>query len=160
MGEFVYNIGKGRTVELYNRVKSNSPTNSAFIVVVVNRGSATDDTMKGYDDLAALLGDAQVAEVTNTGYARKTLTDADLAALPAPDDAGDRYDVDILDQTWSNVAAGTAWTDMVVCYDSDTTAAGDSGIIPLTNHTLSVPTPDGSSIVAQIATAGFFRAQD
>ncbi len=81
----------------------------------------------------------------------------DLAALPAPDDTNDRFDIDIADQTWSAVAAGTAWTDLLVCYDPDTTGGTDSAIIPLTCHDFAV-TPDGSDITAQIAAAGFFRA--
>lgn len=155
MADFVFNIAKGRVVEFYNRVKSNDPANSALVLVVIDANGDTDATMKDRDDLAALLG-GTANEVTNTNYARKVLTDADLAALGV-DDANDRFDIDIPDQTWSAVAAGTAWTDIIVCYDSDTTGGTDSNIIPLTCHDFAV-TPDGSDIVAQIAAAGFFRA--
>lgn len=156
MADFVFNIAKGRVVEYYNRVKSNDPTNSALVLVVIDAAGDTDATMKDRDDLAALLGGTS-NEVTNTNYARKVLTDADLAALPAPDDTNDRFDIDLPDQTWSAVAAGSAWTDIIVCYDSDTTGGTDSNIIPLTCHDFAV-TPDGSDIVAQIAAAGFYRA--
>lgn len=155
MADQVYNIALGRVVELYNRVDSNDPTNSALIVAVINT-SATDATLKDLDTLALILGDANTAEVTNTNYARKTLTDTDLTAF-APDDVNDRVDLDIPDQTWSSVAAGTAWTDFLVCYDGDTGAGTDANIVPLTQHDFAV-TPDGSDITAQIATAGFFRA--
>lgn len=156
MADFVFNIAKGRVVEYYNRVENNDPANSALVLVVIDAAGDTDAVMKDRDDLAALLG-GTANEVTNTNYARKVLTDADLAALPAPDDTNDRYDIDLPDQTWSAVAAGTAWTDIIVCYDSDTTGGTDSNIIPLTCHDFAV-TPDGSDIVAQIAAAGFFRA--
>jgi len=156
MADFVFNIAKGRVVEYYNRVKANDPTNSALIIVVIDANGDTDAAMKDRDDLSALLG-GTANEVTNTNYARKVLTDADLAALPAPDDTNDRFDIDLADQTWSAVAAGTAWTDILVCYDSDTTGGTDSSIIPLTCLDFAV-TPDGSDIVAQIAAAGFFRA--
>lgn len=156
MADFVFNIAKGRVVEYYNRVKSNDPTNSALVLVVIDAAGDTDATMKDRDDLAALLAGTS-NEVTNTNYARKVLTDADLAALPAPDDTNDRFDIDLPDQTWSAVAAGSAWTDIIVCYDSDTTGGTDSNIIPLTCHDFAV-TPDGSDIVAQIAAAGFYRA--
>ncbi len=155
MADFVFNIAKGRVAELYNRVKSNDPANSALIIVVIDANGDTDATMKDRDDLAALLG-GTANEVTNTNYARKTLTDADLAAF-APDDTNDRVDLDIPDQTWTAVAAGTAWTDLLVCYDPDTTGGTDSAIIPLTCHDFPV-TPDGSDITAQINAAGFFRA--
>jgi hypothetical protein len=111
--------------------------------------------MKDRDDLTALLG-GTCNEVTNSGYARKTLTDANIT-MPAPDDTNDRFDIDIADQTWTAVAAGSAWTDLIVCYDSDTTGGTDANIIPLTCHDF-VVTPDGSDITAQIAAAGFFRA--
>jgi hypothetical protein len=155
MADFVFNIAKGRVAEFYNRVKSNDPANSALIIVVIDAAGDTDATMKDRDDLAALLA-GTANEVTNTNYARKTLTDADLVAL-TPDDTNDRMDVDIPDQTWSAVAAGTAWTDIIVCYDPDTTGGTDSTLIPLTLHDFAV-TADGSDIVAQIAAAGFYRA--
>ena len=85
MADFIFNIAKGRVVEYYNRVKGNDPTNSALIIVVIDANGDTDATMKDRDELAALLG-GTANEVTNTNYARKTLTDAELAALPAPDD--------------------------------------------------------------------------
>src|SRR5919109_1402616 len=125
MSDFVFNIAKGRVVEYYNRVKSNDPANSALVIVAIDANGDTDATMKDRDDLAALLG-GTANEVTNTNYARKVLTDADLAALPAPDDTNDRFDIDIADQTWKAIAAGTAWTDLLVCYDSDTTGGTDS----------------------------------
>ena len=156
MADFVFNIAKGRVVEYYNRVKGNDPAASALVLVVIDANGDTDATMKDRDDLSALLG-GTANEVTNTNYARKVLTDSDLAAFPAPDDTNDRYDIDLPDQTWSAIAAGTAWTDIIVCYDADTAAGTDANLIPLTCHDFAV-TPDGSDIVAQIAAAGFFRA--
>lgn len=155
MADFVFNIAKGRIVEYFNRVDVNDPANSALIIVVIDAAGDTDATMKDRDDLTALLG-GTCNEVTNSGYARKTLTDANIT-MPAPDDTNDRFDIDIADQTWTAVAAGSAWTDLIVCYDSDTTGGTDANIIPLTCHDF-VVTPDGSDITAQIAAAGFFRA--
>lgn len=155
MADFVFNIAKGRVAELYNRVDINDPANSALIIVVIDANGDTDATMKDRDELGALLG-GTANEVTNSGYARKTLTDSDLTSF-APDDTNDRVDLDIPDQTWTGVAAGTAWTDLLVCYDNDTTGGADTAIVPLTLHDFAV-TPDGSDITAQIAAAGFFRA--
>lgn len=155
MANFVHNIALGRVAELYNRVDTNDPANSALIIVVIDANGDTDAAMKDRDTLSALLG-GTANEVTNTNYARKVLTDADLTAF-APDDTNDRVDLDIADQTWTAVAAGDAWTDLLVCYDNDTTAGDDTNIVPMTNHDFAV-TPDGSDITAQIASAGFFRA--
>lgn len=155
MADFVFNIAKGRVAELFERVAQNDPTNSALIIVVINT-SETDANLQDLDDLAAVLANANTVEVTNTNYARKTLTDADLSAI-SPDDPNDRMDLDFADQIWSAVAAGDNWTDLLVCYDGDTGAGTDADIIPLTQHDFSV-TPDGSDITAQLAAAGFFRA--
>lgn len=156
MADLVFNIAKGRVAELYNRVDSNDPANSVLLVIAINAGAATDATLRDYDTMAAIEGDANAAEVTNSGYARKTLTDADLVAF-APDDVNDRVDLDIPDQTWTGVGAGSAWTDLIVAYDNDSTAGTDTSVIPLTLHDFAI-TPSGSDITVQINAAGFFRA--
>lgn len=158
MADSVFNIAKGRVVELYNRVENNDPTNAALVVVALQAsGLESHATLIDYDNLSALLA-ASNNEATNSGYARKVLTDSDLAALPAPDDTNNRYEVDIPDQTWSAVqATGGAWGALLICYDADTTGGDDTNIIPLTVHDFAV-TPDGSDIVAQINALGFFRA--
>lgn len=155
MSDFVFNIAKGRVVELYNRVKSNDPANSAFVLVPVDVGATTDATIKDFDTLSAITGGG-VTERSTSGWGRKTLTDSELAALPAPDDGNDRYDIDLPDQTWATVTAG-AVTDLILCYDSDTTGGTDANLLPLCQFDFAV-TPDGSDVVAQIAAAGFFRA--
>lgn len=152
MSDITFNIAKGRVAELYNRVDSNDPTNSAIIVVPVDRGAATDATLKDLDTLTAVLG-AGVTERTTGGWNRKTLTDSDLAALTV-DDTNDRMPAAIPALTWTSVTAG-AVTDLVICYDGDTTAGTDANIIPLTIHAFAI-SPDGSDVVC---TAGdFFRA--
>jgi hypothetical protein len=153
MAAFVFNIALGRVAELYRRVKGNDPANSTLLLVAINAGGATDATMQDYDTLAALLADAQVAEVTNSGYARLVLTDADLAAVPAPDDTNNRIELSLPARTWSAIAAGTGWTDIVVCYRPDT-ASTDADIVPMTLFDL-VKTPDGGDI--PLAAGGFYR---
>lgn len=154
MADIVFNIAKGRVVELFNRVDANDPANSALVIVPVDVGATTDATIRDFDTLAAVLGGG-VTERTTGGWSRKTLTDADIT-FPAPDDTNDRYDIDIPDQTWTAVTAG-AVTDLIVCYDNDTTGGTDSNLIPLTMHDFAI-TPDGSDVTAVIAAAGFFRA--
>lgn len=155
MADFVFNVAKGRVAELFNRVDQNDPTNSAIVVVAVV-ATATDAAMKDYDTLSALLGDANVAEATNANYARKVLTDADIASL-SPDDTNDLMQVTIADQTWSSVGAGDNWTDLIICYDGDTTAGTDANIIPLTCHDFSV-TPNGGDITADVGANGVYQA--
>lgn len=153
--DFVFNIAKGAVSLYYQNVDGNNPANSAFSIFVIDANGDTDATMRDRDNVSVLLG-GTCNEVTNTNYARKTLTDSDLSAF-APDDGNDRVDLDIPDQTWTAVAAGTAWTDFVTAYDNDTTGGDDTNLTPMTLHDFAV-TPDGSDITAQIASAGFFRA--
>lgn len=153
MPNFVFNRSKGRVAEFATRVNGNDPANSVFLVIVFNT-TATDVTLLRLDDIAAIEADALTAEVTNTGYARKTLTDASGITVTF-DDTNDRVDVDTPDQTWTAVAAGTAWTDVVFAYDSDSTVGTDAAVLPMTQHDFAI-TPDGSDITAQVAV--FYRA--
>lgn len=154
MADQVFNIALGRSAELYNRVDVNDPATATLVIVVLaTTGIETDAVLKDADTLAALVA-GTTNEVTNTGYTRKVLTDTDIVAF-APDDANDRVDLDIPDQTWTGVAAGSGWNDFIVTYDA--AAGADATIVPMTMHDF-VATPDGSDITAQINAAGFFRA--
>lgn len=157
MADKVFNIAKGRVAEFAWRVKNNDPANSALVVVALQAtGLEADGTLEDYATLSALLAAAN-DEATNSGYARKILTDADLGTI-APDNTNNRFDVDIPDQTWTAVqTTGGAWGKLLVCYDSDTTGGTDANIIPLTMHDYAV-TPDGSDLVAVINASGFYRA--
>lgn len=152
MANIVFNIAKGRVVEYYNRVENNDPANSALIIVPIETsGLESDATLIDKDDLAAVLS-GTTNEQTTMG--RKTLTDSDLASLPAPDDANDRYDVSLPTITWT-AATGNAISKLLVCYDPDTTGGTDSAIIPLTMFDFAV-TPSGTDI--QAIGGAFFRA--
>lgn len=152
MANIVFNIAKGRVVEYYNRVENNDPSTSALILVPIETsGLETDAVLIDKDDLAAVLS-GTTNEQTTMG--RKTLTDVELAALPAPDDGNDRYDVSLPTVTWT-AATGNAISKILVCYDANTGAGTDSDIIPLTMFDAAV-TPDGSDV--QLTTGVFFRA--
>ena len=156
MADFVYNIAKGRLVSYADRVNANDPTNAILVVEAIN-STATDATLRDLDTFAQIESDANTAEVTNSGYARKTL-DQSAGITVTVDDTNDRTDVDIADQTWTAVATSPgAWTDIVIGYDSDSTGGADSAIVPASQHDFAV-TPDGSDITAQIAAAGIWRA--
>ena len=156
MADLVFNIAKGSVAAYHNRVNDNDPANSALVVVLL-KTAAADSTLRDQDTLAAILaGGSTEADFTN--YARKTLTDSDISAATV-DDANDRVDADIPDQTWTSAggASNNTLAKLLMCYDSDTTAGTDSNIIPLTAHDFVVST-NGGDITAQIATSGYFRA--
>jgi hypothetical protein len=155
MADVVCNIAKGRIVELYNRVKNNDPANSAFLLVGLT-GVETDDNIRDADTLTAIIALA-LNEVTNGGYARKVLTDADIASLPAPDDTNNWYGVDLPDWAMGTILAGDNWSRVGLCYDGDTTSGGDANIMPLIvwDYVLNA---DGSSVTLQFNASGIFRA--
>lgn len=158
MANGVFNVSKGRAAEFHERVNNNDPTNAVLVVVLLaSTGLEADGALQDYANLSALLA-ASSNEATNTNYARKTLTDADIAAITI-DSTNNRVDADIPDQTWVSVAnTGTgAIGKLLICYDSDSTSGTDTSIIPVTYHDF-VVTPDGSNIVAQIDANGYFRA--
>lgn len=156
MANQVFNQTLGRVAELYRRVDINDPAASTIVILVLaTAGLETDAVLKDKADLAALVA-GTTNEVTNSGYARKELTDADIVAF-SPDNVNDRVDLDIPDQTWTAVAAGDGWSRFVTSYALAGNGGADSGKEPMTSHDF-VLTPDGSDLVAQIAAAGFYRA--
>lgn len=155
MADFVFDVAKGRTTELVTRVNANDPANSAIIIVAINT-TALDTTLKGYATLQAVLDDANTIQVTNAGYSRRVLTDTSSMTITV-DTQAHRVDVDMPDQTFSAIAAGTVWTDLLLCYDSDTTSGTDTNIIPLVQLDFPV-TPDGGNIIVQFSSGGFYRA--
>jgi hypothetical protein len=152
MAHIVFNVAKGRVVEYYNRVKSNDPANSALILIPIETtGLESDATLIDVDTVTALLAGTTNEQGT---MGRKTLTDADLAALPAPDDVNDRYDVALPTVVWT-APTGSAISKMVVAYDGDTAGGNDSNLVPLTMFDC-VMTPDGNNF--ELTGATFFRA--
>lgn len=156
MANLVFNRSAGRVTEYAERINANDPTNSVFVVAVLaTAGIEADATLRDLDDMAALVA-GTTNYVTNSGYAVKVL-DQTGGVTVTYDDTNDRVDVDIPDQTWTAVAAGDGWNDIVVGYDSDSTSGTsvDSAVRPCTIHDF-VLTPDGSDITAQVAV--FYRA--
>jgi len=152
MAHITFNIAKGRTVELYNRVKSNDPSTSALILIPVETSGLESDANLIDSDTVAEVFDGATNEQTTMG--RKTLTDSELAALPAPDDANDRYDISLPTVTWTG-ASGNAISKILVAYDANTGAGDDTNLVPLTMFD-AVTTPDGTDF--QLAAGVFFRA--
>jgi hypothetical protein len=152
MANIVFNIAKGRVAELYGRVENNDPSTSALILVPIETsGLVADATLIDLDTLDAILATATNEQTT---MGRKTLTDAELAAVPAPVDASDYNELSLPTVTWA-AATGNAIAKILVCYDPDTTGGADSAIIPLTMFDFAM-TPSGADI--QMTGGAFFRA--
>jgi hypothetical protein len=153
VADFVFNIAKGRVVELHTRVKLGDPSTSRLFVTPVDVAAVTDATIKDLDDMAAIVT-AGVTRRTATGWTQKTVAAADLTAA-APTDASDLFAVDMVDLTWTAVTAG-AVTDLILTYSS-VTSPTTAQEVPLAQYDFAI-TPDGSDVVAQVNTAGYFSA--
>jgi hypothetical protein len=156
MTDLVFNIAKGRVGSYVQQVKDGSPADSRLVVVPIETsGIEADATLRDYNDLAALLAGSSNEQTT---LGRKYIQAADIALTV--DDTNERLDIDIADVTWTG-GTGNAISALLICYIPDGNLSGgvsaDSAVIPLTKHDFAI-TPDGSDILAQIASAGFFRA--
>lgn len=158
MADFIFNRSKGRGVEFATRINANDPANSVLSIGLWNI-TQTDAQQIDQDDIAAIEAagtNAELTSGTNANYVRKVLTDASSITITY-DDTNDRVDVDCPDQTWTALGAGTAITDVIIGYDSDSTGGTDAAILPVSQHDFAI-TPDGSDVTAVIAAAGFLRA--
>lgn len=143
MADFVFNAAKGKAAE-----KVADATTSLGILLI--KTAESDALMKDRLTITAVLSGSTEADFTN--YARKT----GLTGTVTVDTANDRTDVDVADQTWSSAggASNNTLAKLIVFLDEGGT---DGTRIPLTGHDF-VVTTDGSDLIAQIASAGFYRA--
>lgn len=150
MSNVVFNVAKGRVVELYNRVKAADPANAALVLIPLS-AAAADAVLVDQATVAAVLAGGSNEQTT---LGRKVLGAAQLAALPSPDNANDRFEVSLPSVTWS-AAAGAAVVKLMVAYDGDSTAGGDANLVPLTCFDWGA-TPNGADLTMTGGT--FFRA--
>jgi hypothetical protein len=153
MANFVFNRSKGRFIEFGERVNANDPANSVLVIDILATSGVESEAvlLDTFTDLVS----GTTNFVTQSSI-RKTIDNTGGITITY-DDTNDRVDLDIPDQTWTAVAAGDGWNDLVCGYDSDSTGGTDANILPVSQHDFAV-TPDGSDITAQIASAGLLRA--
>lgn len=150
MSNFTFNVSLGREVEFHNRVDGDDPANSALVLMVLAAAAIeADSVLKDYDTFSALLAGAS-NEVTNGGYARKVLTQADLTAYTV-DDTTNSITLPLANQTFSTILAGDSWSKLVIGYDNDTTAGTDANIVPVVAQDLFIDgvatVPNGNNII-------------
>ena len=147
MANGVFNIALGRAAYY-----ATLPAASDRIRVILLKTAQADDTLRDHDTLAQVL--TANTEADFTAYARKTAT----GVLITVNDTSNLVDVDMDDITWANAGGATNNTlvKLLTAYDPDGTDT-TANMVPLTFHDFAVTT-DGSSITAQVAATGFFRA--
>lgn len=140
-----------------SRVRTAKSDGNDLIIILLKTAQA-DDTLRDYDTLSALLaagGGTANVEADFTNYSRKVILNANWTFTD--DDANNRSEADFADQTYTAAggASNNTLVKAIVCIDG----ANDGARIPLTIHDFT-PTTDGSDLVLQVATAGFYRSSD
>lgn len=139
MANIVFNIALGRVAHY---ASLSAAADGLVLVPLEATGLVTDDTMRDYDTLAAVLAGAS-NEQTTAG--RKALANVAVTV----DDSANRVAVDADDVTWT-APTGAAVGAVVICYDPDTGTGTDADLVPLTKHDLSWA-PDGNDFTLSIA---------
>lgn len=153
MANIVFNIAKGRGIELHGRVVTNDPVNSALVLIPLETsGLETDLVLTDKETLAQVL-----AGTTNeqTTMGRKYCVSTDFIGISTPDHGNDRNEAQIPTVIWAG-ATGNPISKLIIAYDPDTTSGTDADIIPITMFDF-LFTPDGSDI--ELTFGIFFRAQ-
>ncbi len=156
MAAIQFDQSKGREVELYNRVDTNDPTNSALIMSVIASGSVNGiQGLRSFATFAAVFAGGYT-EVTNTGYSRKTLTDSSLSAFVV-DNTNHWIRLVLPLQTFTTISAGDIWDIVMVGYDDNTTSGTDANIVPVTAAEIrnggTAIAPNGGNIIIDYSTA-------
>ena len=152
MADFSFNISKSRTVQLAINVDTNSPTNSALILVyyeAIEAQSLLEDRV----DKAAIDGAAANTVATFVGYSNMVMVDTDVST--AVDHTNNRYNADFGDQVLT-ATSGNDTVSAILYYDPDTTGGTDADLVPL-HHWDFVHSPNGGTVTAQPAAEGFTR---
>jgi len=149
MADFVFNIAKGRAIEMI----ADSPANCGIMLL---KTAEAEETLKDRTTVEALTtaGGFGNVECDFTNYARKTALTGSVAVDNAP---GNNFaTADVADQTWT-AAGGASNNNIVRAVVFYQNTAADTGRIPLTCHDF-VVTTDGSDLTLQVNAAGFYRA--
>lgn len=145
MADVIFNNQRGSLVQ--------HKADGEDLIVVLLQAAEADDTLRDYDDLAALLGAAGNTEATFTNYAREVILNANWSVTI--DDTGNDASADFADITWTSAGNGTNNTlaKLLVCIDG----ASDAARFPVTAHDF-VATTDGNDLTAVVAAAGFYAS--
>ncbi len=144
MANYAFNCAKGLPAMYHDNVNSNSPANSALILIPLS-AQGTESEAQDYDTVSAVLGGTS-NEQTAGNWVRKTITDADIVASVL-NDTSNRRDLALPQVQWTGPAPtiGNDTTGLLIAYDADTTGGSDTDLIPISSHTFTA-TANGNTV--------------
>lgn len=155
MANGVFNVAKGRVNELHNRVEDDDPT-QAVLVLVLLKEAESDGALIDRNNLDDLLNQSGNEESEAPGYSRIIISGSGVVRTIIDDDANERR-ADLADQTFPSLGPGADIEKLLICFDFNSTTGNDTNVVPMTHHDF-VTQLNGSDIIAQISSAGYFIA--
>ena len=140
MADLILNEALGRSLVEIQAVEDNSPA-AATIDIRAWVISAADESLRDAADRQVTTFEAITNVTEATPYTIQLMDETDITILV--DDTNNRADVTFVDQTFTSVAAQTAWTDITLSYDADGTPSGTDLIFDVFDFSV---TPNGGDI--------------
>lgn len=140
MADLILNEALGRSLVEIQNVENNSPA-AATIDIRAWVISAADDTLRDAADRQVTTFEAITNVAEATPYTIQQMDETDITILV--DDTNNRTDVTFVDQTFTSVAAQTAWTDITLSYNADGVTSGTDLIFDVFDFSV---TPNGGDI--------------
>ena len=140
MADLILNEALGRSLVEIQNVENNSPV-AATIDIRAWVISAADDALRDAADRQVTTFEAIANVAEATPYTIQQMDETDITILV--DDTNNRTDVTFVDQTFTSVAAQTAWTDITLSYNADGVTSGTDLIFDVFDFSA---TPNGVDI--------------
>lgn len=150
MADLIINEMLGRSLPFIQNVENNSPAAAVLRIhawVITATDATLRDVTDGFvDDFEAI---ALVTEATP--YTNAVMDETDITITV--DDTNDQTDVALVDQTFTAVAAQTAWSDITLSYDAT------GGDVDTTTQVMFVydfvVTPNGGDVTVDFPAVSF-----
>ena len=115
MADLILNEALGRSLVEIQNVEDNSPV-AAVLRIHAWVITAADDTLRDMTGRSVTNFEAIALVTEATPYTNIPMDETDITITV--DDTNNRTDVAFVDQTFTSVAAQTAWTDITLSYDA------------------------------------------
>ena len=154
MADIIPNESLGLSRRYIKNVEDNSPVAAVLRIHAWVIG-ALDETLRDMTGNSVANFEAIASVTEATPYTNITMDETDITETV--DDTNNRVDIAFADQTFTSVAAQTAWTDITISYDADGT---DTDANTEVLHVLDFAvTPNGGDITVDFPAVSYRASQ-